>query len=147
MSRSFSTFFFFYVSGLTDNMRDNFHLMKALSVYTRLNPEARIAKLRTFNERLRKEPKVIEELKDWKMTLDANLIEVPGRMLPPEKLIFNRNAIIGSGQGDWGRNMQRAPLFRSKELKNWLVIGSDRERFNIEVSRNFYYIHTYTYEI
>lgn len=119
--------------------------MKALSVYTRLNPEARIAKLRTFNERLRKEPKVIEELKDWKMTLDANLIEVPGRILPPEKLIFNRNAIIGSGQGDWGRNMQRAPLFRSKELKNWLVIGSDRERHNIEVYIQEFLLYTHIY--
>ncbi|XP_014477907.1 PREDICTED: protein aubergine-like [Dinoponera quadriceps] len=119
-------------TGLTDNMRENFYLMKALSTHTRVNPEARIAKLRSFNERLRKEPKVVEELKDWKMTLDTNLVEVPARILPPEKLLFGRNTIINSQLGDWSRNMQRAPLARSKELRNWILIGCDRERQNIE---------------
>lgn len=128
----------FYLVGLTDSMRDNFHLMKALSVHTRVNPEARIAKLRSFNDRLRKESKVVEELKDWKMTLETNLIEFTGRVLPPEKLLFSRNTIISSGQGDWGREMQRAPLIRCKQLRNWIVIGGDRERYNIEVLNLFH---------
>lgn len=127
----------FYFVGLTDSMRDNFHLMRALSMYTRVNPEERIRKLRVFNERLRKEPKVVEEFQNWKMTLDPNLVELKGRILSNERLLFSRNTIIDTMRGDWSRNMQRAPLLRSKELKNWLVIGCDREKHGIEVLNNF----------
>lgn len=123
----------FYLTGLTDNMRENFHLMKALSVHTCISPGSRIDKLLRFNSRLRQEPKVLQELKDWNMTLDSQLLQVPARILFSEHLIFANNR-IESWKGDWTKNMQRARLLQPKELRNWVIIGNQRDVSNIDVS-------------
>lgn len=114
-------------------MRENFHLMKALSVHTCISPGSRIDKLLRFNSRLRQEPKVLQELKDWNMTLDSQLLQVPARILFSEHLIFANNR-IESWKGDWTKNMQRARLLQPKELRNWVIIGNQRDVSNIDVS-------------
>lgn len=119
-------------------MRDNFQLMRTLAKHTRLPPDARVEKLLSFNRKLRQESKVVKEFQDWNMTLDKNLLEVPARILPSEKLIFGRNVIINSGQGEWSKDMQKAPLWQSEELRNWVIIGCERDRRSIEVSNNLY---------
>lgn len=114
-------------------MRENFHLMKALAVHTCISPGARIDKLLRFNGRLRQEPKVLQELKDWNMTLDSHLLQVPGRVLPSEHLVFANNR-IESWKGDWTTNMRKARLLQSKELRNWIIIGNQRDIQIIDVS-------------
>lgn len=123
-----------YVIGLTDNMRENFHLMKALATHTRVSPVSRIDKLMRFNERLRQETKVLEELKDWNMKLDRNLLEVPARILPCEKLVFANNNMITCMGGDWTRQMQKARLVHSVHLRNWVLIGNYRDQETIRVN-------------
>lgn len=118
-------------------MRENFQLMRTLATHTRVTPESRINKLMDFNRRLRQESAVIQEFRDWNMTLDRNLVEVPGRMLPSERLIFGNNT-INSGQGDWTRSMQKLRLLQSMELRHWYILGCERDRNNIEVSNNLH---------
>lgn len=60
----------FLFIGLTDSMRDNFHLMNALAKHTRVAPKSRIDKLLTFNRRLRSVPAIVQELTDWNLKLD-----------------------------------------------------------------------------
>lgn len=115
-------------------MKENFHLMKDVATYTRLRPQARIERLLKFNGRLRQEPKVEQELKDWEIKLDSNLVEVTGRVLPSDRLTFGRNLVVSCREGDWSRNMQRAPLFYGKELRNWVIMGTHRSSHSIMVS-------------
>lgn len=123
-----------YVIGLTDNMRENFHLMRALATHTRVSPAARVEKLMRFNDRLRQETKVIDELKDWNMKLDRSLVEVPARILSSEKLVFGNNSKISCYEGDWTRPMQKARLFQSNHLRNWVLIGNQRDTHSIRVN-------------
>lgn len=118
-------------------MRENFHLMKALAVHTCISPESRVDKLMRFNNRLRQEPKVLQEFKDWNMTLDKDLLQVPGRVLSQERLIFARDIKINSGRGDWTRDMQKAHLLHGKELTNWVMIANQRDSRTVEVN-NFH---------
>ncbi|CAL1675441.1 unnamed protein product [Lasius platythorax] len=118
-------------TGLTDNMRENFHLMRALATHTRVSPAARVEKLMRFNDRLRQETKVIDELKDWNMKLDRSLVEVPARILSSEKLVFGNNSKISCYEGDWTRPMQKARLFQSNHLRNWVLIGNQRDTHSI----------------
>ena len=46
------------MTGLTDEMRGNFNLMKALAEYTRVGPESRVERLNNFNRRLKNEQTV-----------------------------------------------------------------------------------------
>jgi len=115
-------------------MRENFHLMRALATHTRVSPESRIDKLMRFNSRLRQETKVIDELKDWNMKLERNLLEVPARVLAPERLVFANNSKINCVEGDWTRQMQRAHLFQSVHLKHWVLIANERDIQTVKVN-------------
>ena len=46
------------MTGLTDEMRANFNLMKALAEHTRVGPESRVERLNMFNRRLNREQSV-----------------------------------------------------------------------------------------
>lgn len=62
--------------------------MKAMADFTRMGPSGRIAKLRQFNERLLATPDSIAHMREWNLNLANNLVEVAGRELPFEKIIF-----------------------------------------------------------
>jgi aubergine-like protein len=47
------------MTGLTDRMRENFNLMRALAEHTRVGPNIRMQKLLAFNKRLQSVPEVI----------------------------------------------------------------------------------------
>lgn len=62
--------------------------MSAMSEHTRMNPERRIDRLRKFNHRLQNTTESVKVLRDWNMDLDQNLVEVPGRIISIEKIVF-----------------------------------------------------------
>jgi len=43
------------LTGLTDEMRGNFTLMRDLGEHTRINPQVRLKRLENFNQRLQRE--------------------------------------------------------------------------------------------
>lgn len=68
--------------------------MRAMSDHTRMNPSRRIDRLRTFNQRLQTTPESVKVLTDWNMKLDEKLVEVQGRLIAPQKIVFNSNRYI-----------------------------------------------------
>lgn len=65
--------------------------MQEMGGYTRVGPDNRIKKLMAFNERLRKTPASNDVFTEWQMQLDNNLVEVPGRELRNELIVFGNN--------------------------------------------------------
>lgn len=131
-------------TGLTDAMRENFSVMKSLAAYTRVNPDMRIAKLMKFNNRLHNQPDVVQELAEWNMTLDKNLLDVPGRQLPTERLTFGGNIAATANNGDWSREMQNKRCLVAYRLQDWVLIVSERERRTVQVFMMYIYL-IYTY--
>lgn len=78
-------------TGLTDHMRADFQLTRELGTHTRLTPALRIQKLMAYNKRLQTTPASIAVFKDWQLGLDQTLVEVKGRILNPEKIVFGNN--------------------------------------------------------
>lgn len=70
--------------------------MRAMSDHTRMNPSRRIDRLRTFNQRLQTTPESVKVLTDWNMKLEEKLVEVQGRVIGPQKIVFNSNRYIFS---------------------------------------------------
>lgn len=120
-------------TGLTDNMRSNFNLMNELAKHTRISAKLRIDKLLMFNRRLRQEKGVVQELQDWNMKLDDKLVDIPARILPSETIVLGHNVKVPAGQfADWSRELQTKPLFNAARLRNWVVVGLNRMRRDIE---------------
>lgn len=53
------------LTGLTDEMRANFQLMRSLSNHTKIGPDMRMQKLLTFNRRFTQTQQVVEVRDDF----------------------------------------------------------------------------------
>ncbi|XP_076233645.1 aubergine isoform X2 [Calliopsis andreniformis] len=120
-------------TGLTDSMRDNFHLMNALAQHTRVAPRSRIDKLLHFNRRLRSVPTIVQELNDWNLKLDDKLVNVQGRILQPERIVFGRSQTASAGDfANWTRELHSKCLFNTAQLTDWVLICTSRVRHDVE---------------
>ncbi|KDR24113.1 Protein piwi, partial [Zootermopsis nevadensis] len=121
------------MTGLTDEMRGNFNVMRDLAEHTRVGPQGRMDRLNAFNRRLLKEQNVRTDLLEWNMRLADKLIEFQGRVLPQEKILQ------GGHQGqevkydagpltDWTKELRSNPMLVIPALNNWVVICPNRLR-------------------
>ncbi|KAL6425964.1 hypothetical protein ACFW04_008931 [Cataglyphis niger] len=115
-------------TGLTDFMRENYRLMASVATHTRLNPKARIGKLMNFNQRLHRTDKIVKELSEWNLQLDNKLLDIPARVLPNEQLRFGGNSYLTTSKGDWSKEMQTKSCLVSKQLRDWIIIITDRDK-------------------
>lgn len=113
-------------TGLSDEMRTNFQLMKSLANHTKLGPDLRIQKLLAFNKRLQSTPVCVQELTDWNMKLDSKLIEFTGRLLPPEVICMNADGRTKFPAGEtfdgWTRDMRSKTMLSVGQVTSWAVI-------------------------
>ena len=95
-----------------------------MAQHTRIQPNQRDLIFRKFVEKVNKTPKVHHhplhilthtqhtftysqaraELESWGFQLDPRMIQVEGRVLDREKILFGRNkSIVANEEADWGR--------------------------------------------
>lgn len=114
-------------TGLNDEMKNNRQLMRAIADHTRLAPEPRIERLRTFHRRLDGAQSSKEVLKSWNLQLDSKLIELPGRIIRPEAILFaNKKRYVCDKNADWNREFRNNSMFVQKEVRRWYVIVPQR---------------------
>lgn len=69
----------------------NFRLMADVSQHTRVGPPGRIQRLLQFNQRLHTTPDSTRVFTEWNLRLDDSLVEIKGRVLANENIIFGNN--------------------------------------------------------
>ncbi|XP_065077054.1 protein aubergine-like [Ochlerotatus camptorhynchus] len=120
-------------TGITDDMRRNFNLMRTLADHTRLTPDKRIERLEVFNRRLQNSKESAEVFQFWKTELDRRLVEVPGRVFLPETIFFHPEqpnySVAAGDMADWQMAFRNNPMYYSIPLTKWFAIvprGSER---------------------
>ncbi|KAK0175566.1 hypothetical protein PV327_009306 [Microctonus hyperodae] len=113
-------------TGLTDSMKTDFNLMKAMANHTRITPRTRIEKLMAFNERLIREPNVVREFTQWDLNLARQLVDVPARILDSETIMFARRGVPAGDKADWTPQLRNSPLLVTAKLKDWFCVVPDR---------------------
>nr|AGL54162.1 PIWI-like protein 1 [Ambystoma mexicanum] len=118
---------FCYLTGLTDQMRRDYVVMKDLSAHTRLAPEQRekeVGKLLTYMQR---DDNVQKELRDWGLSFDSKLLTFTGRVAPQEKIHQSGKVLdYTPHSADWTRETRGLHLTSAKSLDNWLLIYTRR---------------------
>lgn len=56
-----------------------------------MDPRARMAALRHFNQRLQQTFDSQEILRAWNVELSPNLVDISGRIIPPETILYGNN--------------------------------------------------------
>lgn len=113
-------------TGLTEDMRTNFRLMKAVAEHTRVGPNQRVQRLLDFNKRLQRTPDSMTTMREWNMSLDQTLVEFTGRELPPEKIVFATREMDGNREADWTKDFRNNSLYTAVPLTNWHCIAPPR---------------------
>jgi len=118
-----------YMTGLTDEMREDFNVMKDLASHTRITPGQRQVSLRKFCENVANSPEARAELGKWGLELHSDTLKLEGRQLPPEKIIFGNQKSHSAGeQADWGRAATREHVISAVHLQNWLLLFTQRDQ-------------------
>lgn len=115
------------ITGLTDQMRNNFQLMKEVSKYTCADPNVRIQKLLSFNQRISQNKNTTDQWTQWGLSLGTQLVKVDGRQMPPEEVLFGGGAKDVSA--DWTRALQSMkPIVSQGQLNNWFILHPKQAR-------------------
>lgn len=115
-----------YMTGITDEMRSDFRMMKDVAVHTRVSPKGRVSGVESFMQKINREPETKKILNDWNMEISAECMRAEGMQLEAPELCYRGKTIPRSA--DWGREMRDSPLVEAKDLNDWLVISTDRDR-------------------
>ncbi|CAG7816213.1 unnamed protein product [Allacma fusca] len=115
-------------TGLTDSMRGNFSLMKSLGEHMHAPPSGRVAMIENFMSRVQNNPDIREYREEWGLGIEKEMVKLPGRILPPEKLGFANNQGFGADDnGDFTRAFREKAMMVSVALKEWVIIVPRRD--------------------
>lgn len=118
-----------YLTGLTDEMRTNYTVMKDLATYTKLSPYQRVLCFKQFVNNVNTTPDSKEVLDNWGLSLDPEPYTLKARMLGEEKIIFGRGKEFGAGpQADFSRHATSNQLLEPMDIQNWLLMFIAREK-------------------
>ncbi|XP_069944367.1 piwi-like protein Ago3 isoform X2 [Cherax quadricarinatus] len=125
-----------YMTGLTDDMRSDFRVMKDIAQHTRLTPTVRQASLRAFVKNVNSNREACQVLADWGLRLEDNAVALDGRVLPPETIFFGCREVPGSEIADWGRDACREKVITPVDLQSgcWSILFCPRDKY---VSQKF----------
>merc|ERR1711970_991164 len=70
-----------FMTGLSDEQRANFTLMKSMGEYTRQGPDVRAQTLTKFAERLTSKKEIVDELQAWNLKFSKDLMQFRARFL------------------------------------------------------------------
>ncbi|CAG5115063.1 unnamed protein product [Candidula unifasciata] len=108
-----------YMTGLTEDIRKQFTVMKDLAIHTRVTPAQRKLAMKKFISSVNSSPEAQAELAIWGLQLDGSTISIAGRQLPQEKIIMGRKGFPAGPQADWSREIGRNELICPVNLVNW----------------------------
>ncbi|XP_068230350.1 protein argonaute-3 [Palaemon carinicauda] len=123
-----------FLTGLKDEMRADYRVMKDIAQYTRVTPSVRQASVKTFIKNVNENPEAYQTLADWGLSLDGNTISIEGRILPPETIYFGSKEVPGNDMADFSREACREKVIVPVDLKPkcWLIMyfHKDEQRAN-----------------
>lgn len=117
------------ITGLSDELRANFTVMKDLAQHTRVAPVQRVKTLETFMQTMHDNQDAKRELQQWNMEFEKKLIRIPGRTLDPEQMMQkNCKFSYKHEEADWTRETRGKELIRAVSLQKWLLCYTQRDQ-------------------
>ena len=116
-----------FMTGLTDNARSDFKVMKDVAIYTRLSARDRIKALEKFVINVQNTPDARAELEKWGLQLEKHMIDLDARILPVEKINFRNTSVSAGREADWGRDLTKEHVITPVNINEWLLIFTKRD--------------------
>ncbi|XP_039081538.1 piwi-like protein 3 [Hyaena hyaena] len=112
-----------YLTGLTDEMRKDYRVMRDLAMHTRLDPEKRQHELQRFINIVQRHKTAQRELQLWDLKFDSDFLSFSGRIMKEVRILQGSRAFNSHPQfADWSKETRSGPLLNVKSLDYWLVL-------------------------
>lgn len=123
------------ITGLSDELRANFSVMKDLAEHTRVSPASRVNTLEKFMNDMSTNQLAKQEMIGWNMSFDKKLVSMQGRAFAPEPM-FQKNDRISYKQADadWSKETRGKELIAAVNLQKWILFCGPRDQ---QVASNF----------
>lgn len=123
------------MTGLTDQMRADFKIMKEVGNFTRLTPKQRQDVLHQFVQTVKENQEANIYLTEWGLKLSDSTLPLEGRQLPPEVLHFGKGYKEQvNPKADWGRAATSKQVLTPVPLTKWAVVFVSK---NQQIVRSF----------
>jgi len=121
-----------FMTGLSEEQRANFQLMKALGEFTRQGPAARTEALTKFSKRLSNNPEIIKEMSAWNLEFSKDLESFQARVLPPENILGggSAKATYKLDNADWSSAFRKWNSYTSIPITKWAILYTSRDETN-----------------
>ena len=112
-----------YLTGLTDQMRKNFTVMKDLAVHTKLSPYQRLGSFKKFIDNINNTPAAKEVLANWGLSLDKAPLLMNARLFEEQTINFGKNMKISAGpNADFSRGTTQYEVLEPVDLQSWILL-------------------------
>ncbi|CAO1364269.1 unnamed protein product [Diamesa tonsa] len=112
-----------YLTGLTDQMRKNFTVMKDLAVFTKLSPYQRLGSFKKFIDNINNTPAAKEVLANWGLSLESTPLIMNARLFEEQTINFGKNMKISAGpNADFSRGTTQYEVLEPVDLQSWILL-------------------------
>ncbi|KAJ0174712.1 hypothetical protein K1T71_009820 [Dendrolimus kikuchii] len=123
------------LTGLTDDQRTNFRLMKDVATYTRITPSQRHSAFKKYIENVMHNETAKNRLAGWGLSIAPETINLTARTLPPETIFFGNNVkVAGKPNAEWNNEVTRNSVMQAVDILRWVILFTDKDR---NVTRDF----------
>ena len=120
------------LTGLADDVRADFLVMKDLAVHTRIGPADHVKRLQKFISDITSKPESIQEMRNWNVQFAPNLLTTNAHHLQPEMLYQTSDRRNGysyqNDNADWSWDMRGQPLLSAVSLTSWKMMCSQHDQ-------------------
>ena len=121
-----------YMTGLTDEMRANFNLMKELSVITKGNAAEKLDECKGLINQFNNDKGCQEAMKNWGLTISNQPLMLSGCRIPAGNYLMhkkqdgNRLSFSADESPDIDRKIQ-AEMFNQPSLNTWAIFSTQKD--------------------
>ncbi|XP_022914528.2 piwi-like protein Ago3 [Onthophagus taurus] len=116
------------LTGLTEEMRGNYRIMKDVAMYTRITPQQRMEAMRKYQKNVAESEQAQKILADWGLKLKSANIDLNARILNNEVIVFGNNQQRPcDSKADFTRDAMRNPVVSPVHLRSWAVVFIDKD--------------------
>lgn len=117
-----------YLTGLSDNLRNDFKAMRQIKDHTCLPPSERNASIEQFLYRIQTSPAAKNELLRWGLEIEDKTTTLDGRVFPSEAIRMGNNVKFSSGPtADFSREVAKTEVLNPVNLNNWILCFTRRD--------------------
>ena len=117
------------MTGLSDEQRANFNLMKAMGEHTRQDPVKRSKTLLKFAERINGTKEIADDMAGWNLKFASDLLQFRSRIFKPETILGSKGskATYKMEDADWSAAFRKWNSFVAPKCDKWAIVFNPKD--------------------